>query len=71
MWYGDGPELTLEWSEGDLFAVPLNAWHEHFNDDRQQPARLYTVENVILEQMFDNLDFVYNTDCIFPERWPQ
>lgn len=35
----------LEWEEGDTMSVPTNAWHQHFNTDSHQPARLLAAAN--------------------------
>ena len=31
VWNPGGPKVTCNWQEGSLFAVPLNASHQHFN----------------------------------------
>lgn len=40
--------IRIEWEAGDLFSPPLNAWHQHFNADPEQPARYLAITNVPL-----------------------
>jgi len=36
---GDGGnQKGDEWGEGDVFSVPVNEWHQHFNYDPKNPA---------------------------------
>ncbi len=45
----DGQEpIRIDWEAGDLFSPPLNAWHQHFNTDPDQPARYLAMTNVPL-----------------------
>lgn len=39
-------EIKVEWKEGDMFAPPLNAWHQHFNSDSEEPARYLAITNI-------------------------
>ncbi|NIO70521.1 MAG: cupin domain-containing protein [Anaerolineae bacterium] len=41
-----GPEQRIDWEEGDMFAPPLNWWHQHFNDDPEKPARYLAFTNI-------------------------
>jgi mannose-6-phosphate isomerase-like protein (cupin superfamily) len=43
-----GPEVKLEWKEGDVFSPPQYAWHQHFNTDPKQPARFLAITMVPL-----------------------
>ena len=46
---GDGHSVvedeTSTWSTGDFIYTPPWTWHRHFNDSREHPAELLTIEN--------------------------
>ena len=68
IWFEDGPELTVEWEAGDLFSPPLNAWHEHVNLNGGEPARYYSVENMVVDRLVKNERFITESDFEFRER---
>jgi len=37
-----------DWAEGDVVSIPLNAWHQHFNDDPTLAVRYLGVTNIPL-----------------------
>ncbi len=38
--------VRIGWKAGDLFAPPLNWWHQHFNDDDEEPARYLAITDL-------------------------
>ncbi len=38
----------FEWGEGDLVSVPINQWHQHFNDDPEKRALHLGITNLPL-----------------------
>src|SRR5579862_726255 len=38
IWQEGEPRRTIEWQEGSLLALPLNAWHQEFNGSGSEPA---------------------------------
>jgi gentisate 1,2-dioxygenase len=49
----EGEKIRIDWSEGDLLSPPLNAWHVHYNDDPDRPARYLAITNVPLMEALD------------------
>jgi oxalate decarboxylase/phosphoglucose isomerase-like protein (cupin superfamily) len=70
VWNDAGNKVTFEWGPGALFAIPLNAWHQHFNGSGQKPARYVAVTNgsQVMNQ-FDDAEFVFNTPYDFKNRF--
>ena len=50
VWNDAGQRITFEWKAGALFAIPVNAWHQHFNGSGREPARYVAVTETLLEQ---------------------
>lgn len=70
VWNSAGKRVTFEWSAGSLFAVPLNAWHQHFNGSGTKSARFLAVTNApIVVNLYDDLDFIFHTDYEFKNRF--
>ena len=47
MSYEGGPEHRIDWEEGDMFGVPLWAWHQHFNSSDTETARYMAVQDTL------------------------
>jgi hypothetical protein len=61
---------SFEWQPGSLFAIPLNAWYQHFNGSGQDSARYLAVNTApIMMNLIRNDDFIFNNDAVFPERY--
>ena len=66
----DGKKQTFEWGEGSLFSPPLNAWYQHFNGQGDKPVRLLAMTNApTVLNLYHNIDFVFNCDYRFADRY--
>jgi oxalate decarboxylase/phosphoglucose isomerase-like protein (cupin superfamily) len=70
VWNDAGGRVSFEWGSGSLFAIPLNAWHQHFNGSGQQAARFVAVTNLPqVINLYEDVDFVFNTAHDFKNRF--
>ena len=67
VWNNEGKRITFEWKAGSLFAIPLNAWHQHFNTARARSPRCYVgVTNAPpVINLYEDLDYVFGCDHDF------
>jgi mannose-6-phosphate isomerase-like protein (cupin superfamily) len=69
VWYDGQEPDTFEWQAGSLFAIPLNAWYQHFNVS-SDPTRYVAVTTLPpLLRFFKEPDFIFNNPCKFPNRY--
>jgi oxalate decarboxylase/phosphoglucose isomerase-like protein (cupin superfamily) len=70
VWNDAGARVTFEWKAGAIFAIPLNAWHQHFNGSGREPARYVAVTNCpSVLNLYDDVEFVFNTKRDFENRF--
>jgi quercetin dioxygenase-like cupin family protein len=70
VWQKDGKKHTFEWGPGSLFAVPINAYYQHFNASGTESARYFAVTNCcFMMNLFHNVDFIFNNDYPFIDRF--
>ena len=70
VWNDQGQRLTFEWGKGSLFAIPLNASHQHFNGSGREPARFVSVTNAPgVLNLDEDIDFIFHTAHDFKNRF--
>src|SRR5579862_2097161 len=70
IWQDGQPKHTVEWHEGSLLAIPMNAWHQEFNSSGTEPARILFGTNMAHAiNFYNNLDFIFNCPYQFTDRY--
>lgn len=70
VWNKSGKSTTFEWQAGGLFAIPLNTSYQLFNGSGQRSSRLLAVTNApAMMNIFKNMDFIFNNDFEFEDRF--
>lgn len=70
IWQPGEPKHTVEWRAGSLLAMPLNAWHQEYNASGAEPCRLLFGTNMAqIINLYHNLDFVFNNQQVFSDRY--
>lgn len=65
---GEGKQV-FEWGEGSLFSPPINTWHRLYNNTREPALLLAVTTAPLIVDIFHNMDFVFNCDHKFNDRY--
>ena len=66
---GSRTKQSVRWKAGSVVAPPLNVWRQHVNRG-SSPARFLVMTNApVVIDLFHNLDFVFNNDYAFRDRY--
>jgi quercetin dioxygenase-like cupin family protein len=70
IWQEHEPKHTVEWEEGSLLAIPLNAWHQEFNSSADEPCRIVFGTNMAhVMNLYHNSEFLFNNPFSFKDRY--
>lgn len=70
IWSDENQRQIVEWQEGSLLTIPLNAWYQHFNGSGTEVCRYASMTNAPpVMRTFKNLDFVLHNDFRFTDRF--
>jgi hypothetical protein len=71
VWGGSSDaRVSCEWQPGSFLVAPLNTWHQFFNGSGTESALILATTNApIILDIYHDLDFVFNCDFAFRERW--
>lgn len=70
IWYEGSPKRSFEWERGSLFAIPLNAWHQHFNASGNEPARYVALTSApVAFELYRDPEFIFNNSYAFKDRF--
>ncbi len=69
--WGEGERKnSFEWQAGALFALPLNAWYQHYNLSGDESARFIAVTTApIMMNLIRDHDFIFDNPAKFPVRY--
>jgi mannose-6-phosphate isomerase-like protein (cupin superfamily) len=70
IWFDEAKVREFEWSSGALFAIPLNAWFQHFNASGTDRVRIFSLTSApIAFELYRDPKFIFGTDYAFIDRF--
>jgi mannose-6-phosphate isomerase-like protein (cupin superfamily) len=70
VWYDGSAKRTFEWERGSTFAIPLNAWFQHFNASGTDACRYFALTSQpIAFELYRDPEFIYGMDYRFKDRF--
>ncbi|HEY3303748.1 MAG TPA: cupin domain-containing protein [Candidatus Binatia bacterium] len=70
IWQENEPKHTVEWEEGSLLGIPLNAWHQEFNSSAGEPCRILFGTNMAhVMNLYHNIEFIFDNPFSFKDRY--
>jgi len=70
VWNDAGQKVSFEWKAGAMFAIPVNARHQHFNGSGKEKVRFVAVTNLPpIMNVFEEPEFIFNTPYDFKSRF--
>jgi quercetin dioxygenase-like cupin family protein len=69
VWNEGGLQQTFSWQEYGLFAIPLNAWHQHINTGDQPVKYVAVTDAPLVFNIFGDEEFIYNSSFVFKDRY--
>ncbi len=69
IWREGGGKQMVEWQQGSLLAIPMNAWHQHFNTGTT-PVRFYSMNTCgrAINQ-YDSESFCFDNTFDFTDKY--
>ena len=67
VWQEGGPKTTFEWTDGSVFAPPLNTWHRLINGSREPVIFVAVTTAPCVMSGLYNSEFVFNCEHQFLE----
>lgn len=66
---GNGRKVSFEWSEGGLFAIPLNSTYRLYNGANEPVLYLAVTSAPPLMDLLHDPEFIFGCDHVFPARF--